>query len=123
MGGAVVTDDAEKDGRYVFLVLLQVQPAWLRLDRSARNGKADAVRAIVGRHRAVAVRWLDAEAFASGCTDVLLVETADPWAWYRCWEEVRDTELFSTPYFVVERIVTTVEDGYQRYERELVPDS
>ena len=113
-----MADEVTVDGRYVFLVMLQVQPVWLGLDRSTRATKAGAVRAIVGRHHAVAVRWLDAEAFASGCTDVLLVETTDPWAWYRCWEEVRDTELFSTPYFVVERIVTTVEDGYRRYGRE-----
>ena len=104
---------------YVFVVLLQVQPAWLRLDRTVRNAKAGVARAIVAEHPDVALRWLDAEAFATGCTDVLLAETADPWSWYRCWEAVRDTELFAEPYFVVERIVTAVEEGYRRYEAGL----
>lgn len=108
---------------YVIIVELQVQPAWLALDRATRNTKADAVRAIVGRHEEVQVRWLDAEAFAAGCTDVLLVETADPWHWYRCWEEVRDTELFAVPYFVVARIVTAIDDGYRRYEASVAAEA
>lgn len=32
---------------------------------------------------------------------------------------LRDTELFTTPYFRLVRIVTGVEDGYRAYEKTL----
>ena len=40
-----MADEVTDDGRYVFLVMLQVQPVWLGLDRSTRDTKAGAVRA------------------------------------------------------------------------------
>ena len=40
-------------------------------------------------------------------------------AWYRLFERLRDTELFTTPYFRLVRIVTCVEDGYRGYEKTL----
>jgi hypothetical protein len=103
---------------YMFLVMLKVQPAWLALPRQARQVKEAAARALLARHPEVALRWFDAEAFSADCTDVLQVEVADPWAWYRCWEELRDSELFTVPYFVTVRIVAAVEDGYKRFEEE-----
>ena len=65
------------------------------------------------------MRWLDAEAFTAECSDVLLAETADLAAWYHLFEMVRDTELFTTPYFRLERIVTGLEDGYRTYGKTL----
>lgn len=104
---------------WVIVVQLTALPAWLALTREKRATIADRIGGEARQHRDVRVRWLDAEAFTADCSDVLLAETSDLTAWYHLFEMLRDTELFTTPYFRLVGIVTCVEDGYRGYEKTL----
>jgi len=104
---------------WVIVVQLIALPAWLTLTREQRRTIADRIGGEARQHRDVRVRWLDAEAFTADCSDVLLAETSDLTAWYHLFEMLRDTELFTTPYFRLVRIATCIEDGYRAYEKTL----
>ena len=104
---------------WVIVAELIALPAWLALPRERRRTIADRVAGEAGRHGDVRVRWLDAEAFTGECSDVLIAETADLAAWYDLFEMLRDTELFATPYFRIERIITGLEDGHRAYDKAL----
>jgi len=49
--------------------------------------------------------------------DVLLAETDDVTAWSDLFEELRETPLWSVPYFVVEQIVPAVGDAFVDHEQ------
>jgi len=104
---------------WVIVVQLIALPAWLALTREQRRTIADRIGGEARQHRDVRVRWLDAEAFTADSSDVLLAETSDLTAWYHLFEMLRDTELFTTPYFRLVRIATCIEDGYRAYEKTL----
>ena len=45
-----------------------------------------------------------------------MFETQDPAAYYFAIERLRDSPLFTIPYFEVVDIVPTLEDGFQAFE-------
>ena len=100
--------------RWVVLVELTSLPAWLGLDR---RGRAEIVQRdvdpVLAGFPQIRVEWVDVEAFTGACSDVLIARTADLTAWNRLFERLRDTVLFSVPYFRVERILTGLTDGYR----------
>lgn len=104
---------------WVIVAQLTALPGWLALPREKRRSIADRAAGEVRQHRDVRVRWLDAEAFTAECSDVLVAETADLAAWYHLVETLRDTELFTTPYFRLERIVAGIEDGHRAHDKTL----
>ncbi|MEN9354123.1 MAG: hypothetical protein RL318_1448, partial [Fibrobacterota bacterium] len=67
----------------------------------------------------VQVRWIDADALGGSCTDMLLCEMDDLWAYHKLMEELRDTELFHVPYFRIVEVHLGLENPYEAYEREL----
>ena len=64
----------------------------------------------------VRLRYFDAEAFSGKCTDVAMFETEDLQAYYFAVERLRDTPLFSHPYFEVVKIIPAMEDGFRAFE-------
>jgi hypothetical protein len=102
--------------RWVFIVQLTALPCWLALDRERRRAVVAGLEPVLGKHRDVRVRWVDVEAFTADCSDVLIADTVDPRAWNHLFEALRDSVLFTTPYFRLERLLTGVEDGYRDYE-------
>jgi hypothetical protein len=103
--------------RLSFFVHLTATPAWLALRRPERQEIiAEHVEPLLRSHDAVAIRWFDAEAWSASPSDVLLAQTYDLTAWTDLFEELRDTPLWSVPYFIVERIVPAVEDAFLDYE-------
>ncbi len=106
--------------RYAFFIQLKALPAWLRLSRDRRRQVADAsLGAALSRYPSVSVRHFDAEAFCSPCSDLMMVETADPQAHFAFMEHVRDSVLLTEPYFEVLAIVPTIEDGYRAFEQDV----
>lgn len=102
---------------YAIFHLVTFTPAWLALSRQRRREIADGVVALLSTtHGAVSVRWFDAEAFSAKTTDVLLVETEDLFEYYRFWERVRDTSLFTEPYMVENQVVVGIEQGHRVHE-------
>jgi hypothetical protein len=47
----------------------------------------------------------------------LLAQTDDVTAWIDLFDELRDTALWSVPYFIVEHIVPAVEDAHLDHEQ------
>ena len=103
---------------YSYFMLLRALPAWLALSREARKALADEQMggALARCEGQLSMRYFDAEAFSSPCSDVMMVETKDPRHHYFFMERLRDSPLFSVPYFEVLNIISTVEDGYKAYE-------
>lgn len=103
---------------YAFFILLRATPAWLALTRAQR-------RAVVAEHLAplltqaepLRTRHFDAEAFSAICSDVMLVETADPAHHYGFMERLRDTPLMTVPYFEIVQIIPAIEDGFRMFEQ------
>lgn len=106
---------------HCYFVLLRALPAWLALSREARKALADEHmgEALARSEGRLTMRYFDAEAFSSPCSDVMMVETQDPMQHHFFMERLRDSPLFSVPYFEVLNIVPTIEDGYQVYEASL----
>ena len=106
--------------RYAFFLLLKASKDWLALSRTDRaeiagNCLQEAVKASSGN---ISFRHFDAEAFHAPCSDVMLVETGDPWHHYQFMEKLRDSPLIFKGYFEVLDVIPTIEDGYVEYERE-----
>lgn len=111
MTEAVVTET-----RWTVLVQLTALPAWLTLSRDQRREVGARCLAVAGKWPEVRLRWIDVEAFTGACSDVLIAETPEPRAWYHLFEALRDTELFTVPYFRLEQVLAGIDDGYLGYE-------
>jgi hypothetical protein len=73
----------------------------------------------LGRRRAapqLTFRWFDAEAFPADPTDIAMITTTSITAWYDLYEALRDTPLWTVPYFQTRQIILAVEDGFAGYE-------
>jgi hypothetical protein len=106
--------------RYAFFIQLKALPTWLRLSRDRRRQVADAsLGAALARCPSVSVRHFDAEAFCAPCSDLMMVETADPQAHYAFMEHLRDSVLLTEPYFEVLAVVSSIEDGHRVFEQDV----
>ena len=107
---------------FTVFVHLTARPAWLALSRDDRHRVIDEeVAPALADHPQVAVRWYDAEAFNASPSDVLVATTTDLRAWNHLVERLRDTSMWSVPYFDVDAILPTVEDAYVEYEAAGAP--
>lgn len=103
--------------RHTVFMMLNATPHWLRLDRSERARFSDEViRATLRRYPEVTMRYYDAEAFTSHCSDVAVFETGSLESYYFVIEELRDSAMFTVPYFDVVDIVPAIEDGHLDFE-------
>lgn len=76
--------------RHVFFILLRATPAWLRLSRAQR-------RALSDQHPAPLLQG--------------------PLHHYFFIEHLRDSPMFTVPYFELRQIIAAIEDGYQAFEQ------
>lgn len=106
--------------KYAYFLLLRATPAWLRLSRAERRLLGDqTLQPLLKRaNGSLKLRYFDAEAFTTQCSDVMLIETSDPQPYYYFIEGLRDSVLITEPYFEIVSIIPAVEDGYQAYEAE-----
>lgn len=105
--------------KYAYFLVLRAMPSWLRLSRAERRLLADqTLQPLLKAAPDLRMRHFDAEAFTAQCSDVMMIETGDPKAYYFFIEGLRDSALISTPYFEVVQTIPAVEDGYQAYEAE-----
>ena len=108
--------------RYAWFIHVKTTEAWLRLPRAQRREVADTcLRTAIADPGALRIRHFDAEAFTAACTDVLLVETGSPLAYYDFMERLRDSALITEPYFRIVHIVPAIEDGFRGFEQRAGP--
>lgn len=109
--------------QYAVFLLLTARPEWLSKSREARSSFIEkTIAPIIARFETVNCRFFDAEAFNANCSDVLMVETPDLSAYRRFIDCLRDTALFSAPYFDVEAIIPAVEDDHRKHDDFLSAD-
>lgn len=95
-----------------FFMLVRTTTTWLALSPTERFGfLGEVIAPLLGRHRAVSMRFFDSEAFHAGCTDVVMWETADVLAYQAVVEELRETPFWGT-YFEVVDIIASIENAY-----------
>ena len=106
--------------KYTFFVHLRATKDWLALSRAERNEfTANTLRPILAAHPQVRVRWYDAEAFTARCSDIAVFETESIPDYYFVMDAIRDSKVFTVPYFEVIEIIPAVEDGFAEYEAHL----
>lgn len=99
---------------FTVFMLLTALPSWLCRSRAERGRiSEETLGAALGGHPAVTMRFFDAEAFSGRCSDVVMFTTDDLSDYYVLVEELRDGPLFTEPYFRVEDIIVTIEDGHR----------
>ena len=103
--------------RYTIFMLLKAEPAWLRLSRRERNTIAEGALGAALAGLTVSHRHFDAEAFCGACSDVAVFETESLTDYYVAIERLRDTVIFSEPFFSVVSIIPALEDGFRNFER------
>ncbi len=107
--------------RYTYFMLARTTPHWLALAREQRMRFAEEVfKPVLARFPAVSLRYFDAEAFSSRCTDVLMWETDDPGQYNFMVDALRDTAMYSVPYFEIVDIIGAVEDSYAAYDEQVL---
>lgn len=94
---------------------LTARPEWLALSRQNRAGIAATALAAA---QFDTVRHFDAEAFSGICSDVVMVTAADAVAQNNAMERLRDTAIFTVPYFDLVAIIPTLEDGFRQFEAQ-----
>ena len=102
--------------RYLAVVLLAVEPAWLALDRTQRGVWAEMIATICRKHSGVTVAWFDADGLSGVHTDFLTCRFDDLEAYQFLWDALRDTELFARPYMRIVDVILGRADGYKAYE-------
>jgi len=107
-----------KQLRIVSILFFEAQPGWLALSREKRNEIMGPLRGILTKHSGVSLRWLDADTIGHGYTDMALCEYHDIRDYHFLWEELRDTPVFSVPYFILKSTSMGIEDAYVAYEKE-----
>ncbi|MFE9789312.1 darcynin family protein [Nocardia salmonicida] len=102
---------------YTAFMMLTALPAWLALSRPQRRHIADtALGTALAAQTKTTMRFYDAEAFSARCSDIAVFATTDLAEYYLVIEQLRDSALFTTPYFRLEDLIVSVEDGHRAAE-------
>lgn len=95
------------DRSYTAVAVVTLTPAWLRMNRAARQDFTAAhVQPVLARYDGrVAMRYVDVEAFTGRCSEMLIFTTTDPADFAALWDELRDTPLFADGLMRVDDII------------------
>jgi chlorite dismutase len=106
--------------KYAILVLMTSTKEWLSLSREQRNAfMTEELTPVFEKYaNKVSARFLDAEAFTARCSDVVIFETEDLKQYYFLMEEIRDSKIFTIPYFQINDIIPCAEGGFVTFEKE-----
>ncbi len=100
-------------------LLVNALPAWLRLPRNERAQIFETeVLALLPQYPGLRLRHFDAEAYSAVCSDVLMLELPDARTLHFFIEALRDSSIYTEPYFELRHIIPAWEDGYRAYEAE-----
>jgi Darcynin, domain of unknown function len=104
---------------WVYFLHLKTLPAWLSMSREERQSIVEpAFATAMPDGCGVTMRYFDADAFHVDFTDIAMFEADEPKAYYYVLERLRETPLFSVPYFEIVHIIQAIEDGYVAFVAE-----
>ncbi len=93
---------------------------WLSLSRDERKKYFDNIQTeIFAKYPSVSVRLYDVEAFSSKCSDIAVYETENIQDYYFLIDALRDSKIYTVPYFEIVDIFPAIEDGFVEYESAL----
>lgn len=104
--------------KYTIVILIATTEKWLRLSRKDRAAfvEKDLQPIIIKYSATVSVRMFDSESSHPKHTDFLIIETSSLRDYYHFWEEIRDSKIYTEPYFIVNEIVTGQENAFREFE-------
>lgn len=103
--------------KYTFFVHMNARKEWLRLSREERHSYFSHIKdTLLNCYPSVSLRLFDVEAFNAQCSDIAMYETYNIQDYYFLIEELRDSEIYTVPYFDIVGIFPALEDGFKEYE-------
>ncbi|MBN8865599.1 MAG: hypothetical protein J0H92_19645 [Sphingobacteriales bacterium] len=105
---------------YTILILLSATSKWLTLSRHERAQFYEKTILPVFRNTpSLSVKFYDSEYFNATISDFLIVSTTDLDEYKRMIEVLRDSAVYSVPYFTVKDIVVGQENLFQDFDQQL----
>lgn len=93
---------------------------WLALMREQRNEFVkNNLNPLFAKYTSVSVRFYDAEAFSTRCSDIAVFEADNLQDYYFLMDVIRDSKIFTVPYFEFIEIIPAIEGGFVEYEEHL----
>ncbi len=74
---------------------------------------------IIRAHPGVSMTWNDADAFSGECSDFVICRFNSMFVYHCMWEELKDSELFTTPYFHITRVLLGMENAFEAYDASI----
>jgi Darcynin, domain of unknown function len=74
------------------------------------------LNSIFEKYNSVSARFYDVEAFTARCSDIGVFETEKIQDYYFLIDAIRDTEIFTVPYFKFVEVIPCIEGGFAEYE-------
>jgi hypothetical protein len=104
-----------------FFWLVKTTPEWLAMPPLGVGGRFEfaeqVFKPILARHPAVDLRFFDAEAHTTICSDVMMWTVRDAKQYNAMVEQLRETAFWDR-YFSIIQIIPALEDGYaDHYEQ------
>lgn len=114
----------EANKPYTILLLLNATPQWLSLTREARSDFFEKHVIPVFREigRSTQARFYDSEYFHAAVSDFLIIHTSDINDYKLLIEKLRDSKVYSAPYFEVKDIITGQENAFEDFNRQFKND-
>ncbi len=103
---------------YTILLLMRATPQWLSLSRADRTAFFEtAIQPIFSRvASSVRVRLFDSEYFHGQVSDFIIVESDNLHQYKLFIELLRDTKVYSEPYFDIKDIIVGQENAFQEFD-------
>jgi hypothetical protein len=114
-------DSMETKKPYTILVLLNATPNWLSLSRDERNEffAKDILPIFKRLSKTVKAGFYDSEYFHSAVSDFMIITASDLDEYKLLIELLRDTKIYSIPYFEVKDIITGQENLFEDFNNKL----
>lgn len=118
---AQTKQNAMEQEAYVVLVLMNATPQWLTLTREERSKfvEKDLSPIFIRVGKTVNVRLFDSEYFHSSVSDFMIVSTTNLDDYKLMIELLRDTKVYSAPYFEVKDIIVGQENLFEVFNEKL----
>lgn len=110
----------ENQKPYTILVLMNATPKWLSLTRDERSRfvEKELTPVFARVSKTVKVRLYDSEYFHSSVSDFMIVNTTSLDDYKLLIELLRDTKVYSVPYFEIKDIITGQENLFEDFNEQ-----
>ena len=99
---------------YTIFILVRATKAWLLLSHEERAAYAQGeFAACFEGFPTITLRYFDAEAFTSRCSDVFMFSASSLPDYCAVMDRIRDSRLLTEPYFEFLETIMSVEDTYR----------